>query len=159
MIANPLINITLQGRHDSYPKRRGKICVPELMAAGVNVAFGHDCVMDPWYGMGSGDMLEVAHMGLHVAQMTSQKGIKACFDAVTVNAAKAMHLERYGIEAGCDASFVLLQARDTIEAIRLRANRLKVWRKGKVLAETAEVVARLNVAGRPHSVAFSKVSY
>ena len=159
VVANPLINITLQGRHDSYPKRRGMTRVPELLAAGVNVAFGHDCVMDPWYGMGSGDMLEVAHMGLHVAQMTSQKGIRACFDAVTVNAAKTMHLERYGIEAGCDASFVLLQARDTIEAIRLRANRLKVWRKGKVLAETAEVVARLNVAGRPHSVAFSKVSY
>jgi hypothetical protein len=86
VIANPLINITLQGRHDTYPKRRGMTRVPELMAAGVNVAFGHDCVMDPWYGMGSGDMLEVAHMGLHVAQMTSQKGIRACYDAVTVNA-------------------------------------------------------------------------
>ena len=81
------------------------------MAAGVNVAFGHDCVMDPWYGMGSGDMLEVAHMGLHVAQMTSQKGIRACFEAVTTNAAKVMHLEGYGLAPGCDASFVLLQAR------------------------------------------------
>jgi cytosine deaminase len=118
VIANPLINITLQGRHDSYPKRRGMTRVPELMAAGVNVAFGHDCVMDPWYGMGSGDMLEVAHMGLHVAQMTSQPGIRACFDAVTVNAAKVMHLQGYGLAAGCDASFVLLQARDAVEAIR-----------------------------------------
>ena len=71
-VANPLINITLQGRHDTYPKRRGMTRVPELMAAGVNVAFGHDCVMDPWYSLGCGDMLEVAHMGLHVAQMTSQ---------------------------------------------------------------------------------------
>jgi cytosine deaminase len=133
VIANPLINITLQGRHDTYPKRRGMTRVPELMAAGVNVAFGHDCVMDPWYGMGSGDMLEVAHMGLHVAQMTSQKGIRACFDAVTVNAAKVMHLDGYGHRAGCDASFVLLQARDPVEAIRLRANRLKVWRKGQLL--------------------------
>jgi cytosine deaminase len=88
VIANPLINITLQGRHDSYPKRRGMTRVPELMAAGVNVAFGHDCVMDPWYGMGSGDMLEVAHMGLHVAQMTSQAGIRQCFEAVTTNAAR-----------------------------------------------------------------------
>jgi cytosine deaminase len=122
------------------------------MAAGVNVAFGHDCVMDPWYGLGSGDMLEVAHMGLHVAQMTSQKGIRACFDAVTVNAAKVMHLEGYGIEAGCDASFVLLQAGDTIEAIRLRANRLKVWRKGQLLAETPEVAAQLKVHGRPARV-------
>ena len=73
-IANPLINITLQGRHDTYPKRRGMTRVPELLAAGVNVAFGHDCVMDPWYSLGSADMLEVAAMGLHVAQMTSQAG-------------------------------------------------------------------------------------
>ncbi|NMM04988.1 amidohydrolase family protein [Polaromonas sp.] len=156
VIANPLINITLQGRHDSYPKRRGMTRVPELMAAGVNVAFGHDCVMDPWYGMGSGDMLEVAHMGLHVAQMTSQKGIRACFDAVTTNAAKVMHLQGYGLEAGCDASFVLLQARDPVEAIRLRANRLKVWRKGTLLAETAEVVARLNLLERPEKVNFMR---
>ncbi len=154
VIANPLINITLQGRHDTYPKRRGMTRVPELMAAGVNVAFGHDCVMDPWYGLGSGDMLEVAHMGLHVAQMTSQKGIRQCFDAVTVNAAKVMHLQGYGIAPGCDASFVLLQARDPVEAIRLRANRLKVWRKGKLLAETAETTAKLRVSGRPSSADF-----
>jgi cytosine/creatinine deaminase len=154
VIANPLINITLQGRHDSYPKRRGMTRVPELMAAGVNVAFGHDCVMDPWYGMGSGDMLEVAHMGLHVAQMTSQKGIRACFDAVTTNAAKVMHLQGYGLEVGCDASFLLLQARDPIEAIRLRANRLKVWRKGVLLAETPEVVARLRLPQRVSDTRF-----
>ena len=154
VIANPLINITLQGRHDSYPKRRGMTRVPELLAAGVNVAFGHDCVMDPWYGMGSGDMLEVAHMGLHVAQMTSQKGIRQCFDAVTVNAAKVMHLKGYGLDVGCDASFVLLQARDAVEAIRLRANRLKVWKKGQLLAQTPEVVASLTIANRPTQTAF-----
>jgi cytosine deaminase len=147
-IANPLINITLQGRHDTYPKRRGMTRVPELMAAGVNVAFGHDCVMDPWYGMGSGDMLEVAHMGLHVAQMTSQAGIRQCFEAVTTNAARVMHLEGYGLAAGCDASFVLLQARDPVEAIRLRATRLKVFRKGKLLAETPAATASLHLAGR-----------
>ena len=158
VIANPLINITLQGRHDSYPKRRGMTRVPELMAAGVNVAFGHDCVMDPWYGMGSGDMLEVAHMGLHVAQMTSQQGIRACFDAVIRNAAKVMHLQGYGLEVGCDASFVLLQARDPVEAIRLRANRLKVWRKGVLVAQTAEVVTHLTVASRPARTAFFKVN-
>ena len=73
---------------------------PELMAAGVKVAFGHDCVMNPWYGMGTGDMLGVAHMGLHVAQMNSQKGVHQCFDAVTFNAAKVMHLLGYGLEVG-----------------------------------------------------------
>jgi cytosine deaminase len=143
VVANPLINITLQGRGDTYPKRRGMTRVPELMDAGVNVAFGHDCVMDPWYGLGSGDMLEVAHMGLHVAQMTSLQGMQACFDAVTVNAAKLMGLEGYGIAAGCEATFVLLQARDVVEAIRLRADRLKVWKRGQLVAQTPERVASL----------------
>ena len=154
IVANPLINITLQGRHDTYPKRRGMTRVPELMAAGVNVAFGHDCVMDPWYGMGSGDMLEVAHMGLHVAQMTSQKGIRACFDAVTGNAAKVMHLEGYGLEPGCEASFVLLQARDVVEAIRLRAHRLQVFKRGRRVAQAPVHAMRLDIPGRPAQVDF-----
>jgi len=144
VVANPLINITLQGRHDTYPKRRGMTRVPELMAAGVNVAFGHDCVMDPWYAMGSGDMLDVAHMGLHVAQMTSQAGIAACFDAVTTNAARVMRLDGYGLAPGCDASFVLLQAGDVLDAIRLRARRLKVWKRGVLVAETPEVSTTLH---------------
>ncbi|MES2994125.1 MAG: amidohydrolase family protein [Pseudomonadota bacterium] len=151
-IANPLINITLQGRHDTYPKRRGMTRVPELMAAGVNVAFGHDCVMDPWYSLGSGDMLEVAHMGLHVAQMTSQAGMRACFDAVTVNAARVMGLADYGVEVGCHADFVLLQARDPVEAIRLRAQRLLVVRRGRVVAESPAASAALHLPGRPQSV-------
>ncbi len=153
VIANPLINITLQGRHDSYPKRRGMTRVPELMAAGVNVAFGHDCVMDPWYSLGSADMLEVAHMGLHVAQMTSQAGMRQCFDAVTLNAARVMHLQGYGLDVGCDASFVLLQARDPVEAIRLRATRLKVYRRGRLLAETPAPATRLHLAGRAQATA------
>jgi cytosine/creatinine deaminase len=151
-IANPLINITLQGRHDSYPKRRGMTRVPELMAAGVNVAFGHDCVMDPWYSLGSGDMLEVAAMGLHVAQMTSQDGMRACFAAVTTNAAKILRLEGYGIAPGNRADFVLLQARDPVEAIRLRATRLKVFRGGKLVAQTPAATAALDLPGRPQSV-------
>ena len=149
IVANPLINITLQGRHDTYPKRRGMTRVPELMAHGVNVAFGHDCVMDPWYSLGSGDMLEVAHMGLHVAQMTSQRGMRACFDAVTANAAKIMGLQGYGLEPGCDASFVWLQARDPVEAIRLRATRLRVYRRGRLLAQTPAATAALHLDGRP----------
>lgn len=156
VVSNPLINITLQGRHDTYPKRRGMTRVPELMAAGVTVAFGHDCVMDPWYGMGSGDMLEVAHMGLHVAQMTSQAGIRACFEAVTTHAARVMRLEHYGLAPGCDASFVLLQAGDPVEAIRLRAQRLRVWRKGRLLAESPPAAARLRLAGRPEGVDFRR---
>ena len=151
-VANPLINITLQGRHDGYPKRRGMTRVPELLAAGVNVAFGHDCVMDPWYPLGSGDMLEVAQMGLHVAQMTSQAQMRACFDAVTVNAARVLGLEGYGLEPGCRADFVLLQARDPVEAIRLRATRLAVVRSGRVIARTPAVRAALDLQGRPSAV-------
>ncbi|MBB3220973.1 amidohydrolase family protein [Pseudoduganella umbonata] len=153
-IANPLINITLQGRHDTYPKRRGMTRVPELMAAGVTVAFGHDCVMDPWYGMGSGDMLEVAHMGLHVAQMTSQQAMRACFAAVTENPAKILGLEGYGLEPGCHADLVLLDAADPVEAIRLRAARRLVMRRGRIVAESPRAVARLDLPGRPGSVAF-----
>jgi len=149
VVANPLINITLQGRHDSYPKRRGMTRVPELLAQGINVAFGHDCVMDPWYSLGSGDMLEVAQMGLHVGQMTSQAAMRQCFAAVTTNPARVLGLEGYGLEAGCNADLVLLQARDPIEAIRLRATRLKVFRRGRLLAEAPAATSQLHLPGRP----------
>ena len=151
-IPNPLINITLQGRHDSYPKRRGMTRVPELMAAGVNVGFGHDCVMDPWYSLGSGDMLEVAHMAVHVAQMTSRAAIRQCFDAVTINSAKAMGLEDYGLEIGKAADFVVLQARDPIEAIRLKAARLAVVRRGRIIARSERRQSCLALEGRPSIV-------
>ena len=155
-VANPLINITLQGRHDTYPKRRGMTRVPELLAAGVNVGFGHDCVMDPWYALGSGDMLEVAAMGLHVAQMTSVAGQRQCFDAVTVNNARVLGLEGYGLDVGCDASFVLLQARTPQEALRLRAQRLLVVRGGRVLSRMAPATAELALPGRPVVVDFTQ---
>ena len=151
-IANPLINITLQGRHDSYPKRRGMTRVPELMAAGITVAFGQDCVMDPWYSLGSGDMLEVAQMGLHVAQMTSQAQMRACFNAVTVNAAHILGLDGYGIAPGQYADLVLLQARSPVDAIRLRANRLMVVRRGQIVARTPAAIASLSLPGRPDTV-------
>jgi cytosine deaminase len=153
-IANPLINITLQGRHDSYPKRRGMTRVPELIAAGVPVAFGHDCVMDPWYGLGSGDMLEVAHMGLHVAQMTGQEAMLQCFRAVTEVPARILGLEGYGIAPGCRADLVLLDAATPVEAIRLRAARRLVLRGGAVVAESPRARARLDLPGRPGSVDF-----
>ncbi len=154
VVANPLINITLQGRHDSYPRRRGMTRVPELMAAGLTVAFGQDCVMDPWYGLGSADMLEVAHMGLHVGQMTSQAAMRQCFEAVTTHPARLLELEAYGLKAGCHADFVLLHARDTVEAIRLRAARLAVFRRGRRVASSPAPVARLALPGRPESVDF-----
>ena len=126
--------------------------VPELMAAGLTVAFGHDCVMDPWYPLGSGDMLEVAHMGLHVAQMTGQDAMRACFAAVTDKPARLLGLQGYGIAPGCHADFVWLQARDTIEAMRLRATRLAVYRRGRRIAHSPAAVAELALPGRPPRV-------
>jgi cytosine deaminase len=155
VIANPLINITLQGRHDTYPKRRGLTRVPELMAAGLTVAFGHDCMADPFYPLGSGDMLEVASMALHVAHMTGQAGMRAAFDAVTVNGATLLGLDGYGLAPGCNADFIVLQAHDPIEAIRLRAPRLKVVRRGRVIAENPPQKASLHIAGRPATTDFT----
>jgi cytosine deaminase len=152
VIANPLINITLQGRHDTYPKRRGMTRVPEMRPHGINVAFGQDCCMDPWYSLGSADMLDVAHMGLHIAQLTSREAIRFCFEAVTTNAANVMQLEDYGLEVGCNADMVLLQAADPIEAIRLRARRLAVIRRGVVIAESAPDVSTLQIDGRPERI-------
>tara|TARA_R110001583_G_scaffold195521_1_gene375027 strand:+ start:10600 stop:11889 length:1290 start_codon:yes stop_codon:yes gene_type:complete len=151
-IANPLINITLQGRHDTYPKRRGMTRVPELLAGGVPVAFGHDCVMDPWYALGSGDMLEVANMGLHVAQMTGQAAMRQCYSAVTDTAASILGLEGYGIAPGCRADLVMLQAADPVEALRLRATRLMVMRAGRVIARTPPTTASLSLPERPQTV-------
>ncbi|MEJ0004496.1 MAG: amidohydrolase family protein [Pararobbsia sp.] len=151
-IANPLINITLQGRADTYPKRRGMMRVPEMLAAGIDVAFGQDCAMDPWYSFGSGDMLEVAHMGLHVAQMTGVVASRQCFEAITQTPAKILGLEGYGIAAGCHADLVILDARDPIEAIRLRATRTLVMRRGKVISRAPANRSTLSIEGRPSTV-------
>jgi cytosine deaminase len=155
-IANPLINITLQGRHDTYPKRRGMTRVPEMLAQGIDVAFGHDCVMDPWYSLGQADMLEVAHMGLHVAQMTGQSAMRQCFEAITTTPARILGLPAQGITPGAPADMVLLQARDPVEAIRLRATRLMVIKRGQVLATTPPKVATLNLPGRAPQVSFQR---
>ncbi len=155
-IPNPLINITLQGRHDTYPKRRGMTRVKEMTAMGINVALGHDCVMDPWYSFGSHDMLEVAHMATHVGQMTGVSETRAMFKAVTENSAKVMHLQDYGIAKGNFADLVILQAQDPIEAIRLRPARLFVIRRGKVISKTAPVQAELNLNGQKEIVNFLK---
>src|SRR5262249_40314910 len=157
-IATPLINIVIQGRHDTYPKRRGMTRVPELMKAGLTVAFGHDCVMDPWYSMGSGDMLEVAHMGVHVGQMTSLEGMRACFAAVTENAAKILGLDGYGLGPGCYADMVVLQWAGPIQGVRLKPKRLQGVRRGKVIAEAAVAAARLDLPSRPQSVEFTRPS-
>jgi cytosine/creatinine deaminase len=148
-IANPLINLTLQGRHDTYPRRRGMTRVAEMRALGIPVALGQDCVMDPWYGLGGADMLDVAHMAVHGAPMTSREAIRWTFDAVTAIPARILGLEGYGVAVGANADLVLLQAADPIEAVRLRATRLVVVRRGKIIARTAPRTTELSLDGRP----------
>ena len=154
VVANPLINITLQGRHDTYPKRRGMTRVEELLQAGINVAFGHDALLDPWYSFGTYDMIEVAHMGLHIAQMTGVDQMRQIFEAVTSNGARALGLKGYGIEAGCNADIVILQARDPQEALRLKPARLFVIRRGTIIAETSPVVSHLRLGDQTVAVNF-----
>ena len=151
-IPNPLINIVLQGRHDTYPKRRGLTRVKEMQAMGIDVGWGQDCVMDPWYSMGTGDMLDVAFMGLHVAQMTSPDEMRRCFDMVTNVNARIMGLEDYGLRVGAKASMVVLDAGNPIEALRLRPDRLCVIAKGKVISRQSRNDARLDLPGRPASI-------
>ena len=152
VVANPLINITLQGRHDSYPRRRGLTRIPELRGQGVPVALGQDCVMDPWYGLGGADMLDVAHMAVHAVPMTSREAIAWTFDAVTEIPARVMGLEDYGLEIGKFADMVVLQAADPIEAVRLRATRLAVIRRGCVVARTPPRLSELAIPGRPGEI-------
>lgn len=152
VIPNPLINIMLQGRHDTFPKRRGLTRVSDLRNAGVMIGFGSDCMMDPWYSLGKADMLEVAAMGLHVGQLSSRADMEWCFDAVTVNSAKIMGFESYELQKNGRANMVLLQARNKIEALRLKANRLLVIRDGKLIAQNDPVTSKLFMEGRPTSI-------
>jgi len=151
-IPNPLINIVLQGRHDGYPKRRGMTRVPEMIKAGIRVGFGQDCVLDPWYSLGTADMLDVAFMGLHVAQMTSPADMRRCFDMVTSVNAEIMGLDGYGLAVGKLASLVVLDAGNPIEAIRLRPERLCVIARGKVVATRQRHETKLTLPGRPANV-------
>lgn len=155
-IPNPLINIVIQGRHDTYPKRRGMTRIKEMRQFGINVALGHDCVMDPWYSLGSHDMLEVAHMAVHVGHMTGIDEMNDLFNAVTVNSAAVMHLEDYGLEKGKSADFVVLQASNPVEAIRLKAQRLYVVRRGNVISKAAPLSANVTLGNEAFEVDFRR---
>lgn len=140
-IANPLINITLQGRTDTYPKRRGVTRVKELWQSGLNVSLGHDCIQDPWYSLGTGNLLAVAEMAVHVCQMTGQAEIDACFDMVTCHGARTLNVQGdYGIVEGKPANLIVLDARSRYEAILHRATVKTVISRGQVLVETAPPV-------------------
>ena len=151
-IPNPLINIMLQGRHDTFPKRRGMTRVKEMQALGIDVGWGQDCVRDPWYSLGTGDMLDVAFMGLHVAQMSAPQEMARCFEMVTEVNARIIGLQDYGLHVGARASLVVLDAGDPVEALRLRPDRLCVVSKGRVISRQARNDAALSLPGRPATV-------
>ncbi|MBG9654530.1 cytosine deaminase [Cytobacillus firmus] len=136
-VANPLVNIHLQGRFDTYPKRRGITRVKELLEAGLNVSFGHDDIFDPWYPLGTGNMLQVLHMGIHVSQLMGYEQIVNSFDLITDNSAKTLNIEeKYGIEEGKPANLIILDAENEYEAIRRQAAVRYSIRNGKIIAET-----------------------
>lgn len=136
-IVNPLINITLQGRTDTYPKRRGLTRVKELWQQGTNVSLGNDCVQDPWYSLGTGNMLDVAFMLVHVAQMTGIDEVNACYNMATYHGAATLNVaDEYGIEVGKPANLIVLDAIDRYDAIRRRATVQYVISQGKLIAST-----------------------
>ena len=136
IITNPVTNLMLQGRLDKQPIRRGITRVKELLAAGVNVSFGQDCIKDTFYPYGSADMLQVANVTAHAAQMSLPPEIEKVYDMITYDAAKILGLKGYGLEPGCEANLVVVNAKDARDAIRLNPERLYVIRKGKVVAQT-----------------------
>ena len=136
-VANPLINITLQGRTDTYPKRRGITRVKELWQNGLNVSLGQDCIQDPWYSLGTGNMLDVAYMALHVCQMTGVEEINACYDMVTTHGAKTLKIESdYGLEMGKPANLMIWEAESKFEILRRRPPVRYVMARGRLLAQT-----------------------
>ncbi|MGD6894519.1 cytosine deaminase [Bacillus infantis] len=156
-VANPLVNIHLQGRFDTYPKRRGITRVKELLEAGMNVSFGHDDIFDPWYPLGTGDMLQVLHMGIHVSQLMGYEEIVRSFDLITDNSAKTLHIEdSYGIEAGKPASFIVLEAENEYEAIRKQAAVLYSIRNGRIIAQTSPRQTSILLGEQRESINFSK---
>ena len=133
-ISCPTENIYLQGRQDSYPKRRGLTRVKEFFEAGINVCFAQDSISDPWYPLGNGNMMNILDHGIHICQMMSFEEIDRAFELVTVNGARTMHLmDEYGIFAGRPASFLVLEAESVFEAIRNRVGVLRSVRKGEEL--------------------------
>ncbi len=154
-IPNPLINVTLQGRHDSYPKRRGISRIPEMLEKGINVSLGHDCVMDPWYAMGRADMLEVASMAWHLCQMTRPSQSEDVIEMITSRSAETLGIDDYDIKVGNPANFVVLQAKSSHDLLRLKPSRLNVIRNGKIIAESTPQQSKVMLCGQETEIDFT----
>lgn len=156
-VSNPLVNIHLQGRFDTYPKRRGLTRVKELQEAGLNICFGHDDIFDPWYPLGTGNMLQVLHMGIHASQLMGYDQIVNSIDLITSNSAKTLQIEEiYGIEEGKPANFIVLSAENEYEAIRKQASVRYSFRNGKMIAETKPSETTITLNQSKESVNFNR---
>ena len=145
-VANPLINMYLGGRFDTYPRRRGLTRVKELDAEGINVAFGEDDIKDPWYPMGNGNMVDALHMGLHATQIMGYSEIMNSYRFITKNGARTMHVQdSYGIEVGKPANFLIFNATNWFDALNERAEMLYSIHNGEVLVETKPAEATINL--------------
>ncbi|WP_071393365.1 cytosine deaminase [Bacillus tuaregi] len=156
-VSNPLVNMHLGGRFDTYPKRRGLTRVKELLEAGMNVSFGHDDIFDPWYPLGTGNMLQVLHMGIHASQLMGYEQIVNSIDLITANSARTMHIEeRYGIEEGKPANLIVLSAENEYEAIRKQATVTCSIRNGQVIAKTEPAQTTIKLGQKEEKVNFTK---
>ncbi|MCG6274273.1 cytosine deaminase [Vibrio vulnificus] len=148
-VANPLVNIHLQGRFDDYPKRRGVTRVKEMLNANINVCFGHDDVFDPWYPLGTANMLQVLHMGLHVCQVMGYDQINNSLDLISTNSARTLNIQdKHGIEAGKPGSLLILPAENGFEAVRRQVPVRYSVRHGKVIAETQPATTHIHLSER-----------
>ncbi|MGS0828199.1 cytosine deaminase [Shewanella sp. 0m-8] len=146
-VANPLVNIHLQGRFDDYPKRRGITRVKEMLAADINVCFGHDDIFDPWYPLGTANMLQVLHMGLHVCQIMGYDQINNSLELITSKSARTLNIQdQYGIELGKPGNLLVLPADNGFDAVRRQVPVRYSIRQGKVLAETQIATTQIHLA-------------
>ncbi|NJI10014.1 cytosine deaminase [Aeromonas veronii] len=155
-VANPLVNIHLQGRFDAYPKRRGITRVKEMLEANINVCFGHDDVFDPWYPMGTANMLQVLHMGLHVCQIMGYEQINDGLKLISCHSARTLNVQdRYGIEVGKPANLLILPAENGFDAVRRQVPVRYSIRHGKVIAQTRPAQTEI-VLGQPEPIDFRR---
>lgn len=155
-VANPLVNIHLQGRFDTYPKRRGITRVKEMLESNINVCFGHDDIFDPWYPLGTGNMLQVLHMGLHICQMMGYSQINDSVDLITNNSARTLNIQdKYGIEVGKPGNLIILPAENGYDAVRRQVPVYYSIREGKVIANTKLSETSVNL-GKVQIIDFKK---
>jgi len=145
-VALPKANLHLQGRFDNYPKRRGITRVKELLESDINVCFGLDSIMDPWYPLGDGNLMRVVEVGLHACHMTGYNDIVTALDFITVNGAKTLNIQgEYGIKEGNKANLIVLDTNSEYEAIRCQSPILYSIRNGEIIVETKPAVTKINI--------------